>query len=112
MGDALAECFRDVRNLFGPVRNGIATPPKTAAAEQRIDLDLLWLQAENPRDGGLIDGLELTARPQFGAIAPDLDHAIQWLHRGMRQEGECELRIIDRGRARKSRVRIAAVNGN
>ena len=62
-GDALAECFRDVRNFFSPIRNGVAAPTETSAAKCCVDPYLLRPQSQNSRNGGLIDALQLTARP-------------------------------------------------
>jgi hypothetical protein len=71
--------------LDRPIPDRVAPATKAPATQQRIDLDLLRLEAQHLRDHRLIDGLELATRPDLRPVAAHLDDAIQRLHRRVSQ---------------------------
>ena len=68
---------------------GRRAPPEAAAREQRLDLDLLGLQAEHAGRHVLVDGLQLRAEHKLdAAVVGALDDAVVGLQRRMREIGK------------------------
>ena len=88
-----ADRLDDLRGLDQVVRLRVGATAEAAAGVEHVELHLLRLEAQDLRDGALIDGLELLAIPDFAASAIELHHAIHRLHRGMGQKGKFEFRF-------------------
>src|ERR1700675_1889346 len=78
-----AKTFCDRRRLPLHVGIGTGAPAKASARHLSMKRHLLGLQAEDLRDGHLVDGLELRAGPNFRSITIEPDGGIQGFHRGM-----------------------------
>src|ERR1700680_239409 len=78
-----AKTFRDGCSLTLYVRIGDRAPAKASARHLSMKRHLLRLQAEDLRDGHLVDGLELRAGPDFRSITIEPNGGIQGFHRGV-----------------------------
>ena len=83
---AAAERLGDGDSLGDHGLRGAAA--KAAAGECRVDLDLLGFEPADLRGKALIERLHLRARPDAAAVRRNLDHAVQRLHRRVRQIGK------------------------
>ena len=92
------------------VARGRCAAAEAAAGKQRIDLDLLGLEAEHRRGDALVDGLDLRAEVHLdAAVVGAMDDAVVGLHRRVRQIGEHVRRFDHLGGAGQRRVGVAVV---
>ena len=104
------ERLGDRRRLDDVVRlSGFARRPKLPPAKSWLMRHLLGLQPDGLRDRDLVGGLELLAVPDFAAVGVELHHAVQRLHRRVREIRELVVGVERLRRAGERLGRVAVV---
>ena len=108
-----AKTFCDRRRL--PLHVGIGNGASAKASTRHLSMKrhLLRLQAEDLRDGHLVDGLELRAGPNFRSITIEPDGGVQGFHRGVSEIRKfvfCDYPV--RGGDGIHGLLVAAIHGN
>src|SRR5471030_2295718 len=78
----------DVDRFDDVVRGRHGAAAETTAGHHRVQYHLFRLEAGGGGDGAVVEGLELRAGPHGAAVVAQVDHAVERLHRRMRQIGE------------------------
>ncbi len=107
---ALGLCgARDRQRFEHVVGLRVGAAAEAAAGVELMDRDLIGLQAQGRGDRTLVAGMQLFAVPDLAAAVGQLDHAVERLHRRVRQIRKRVVGLDHLGRLFERRRRVTVV---